>query len=232
MSVPPQTKIDPALQIGGFSLVAWVVIQVIGNSMHPKLPSETTEAMRHIAHHSNWVITHVLLLFDYVVLVPAILGILKSFKAYHWYTIMCMPLLTIAISAGVVQVAIHPTVLKVLSDSYTRSGTSIEMQGYLVALYDTFWSYNIGLETGHLLIIYFIVCLMAIAMLSESLYRRWVAWLGIAAGVVAMVALVVGVTVFQSSPMGVSIIFGAGLLPLAFWVLKVGFVLIKAKNQG
>lgn len=214
------------MRIGAISALAWVAIQVIGNLLHPRLPGEAVGALEQIAASGVWQLAHIILLTDYVILIPMLVGIAASFSGEPWGVRLGVPLIVVAVSVGIVQVAIHPTALAVLAEAYVAAPDAAT-QADVVRLYDGFWAYNIALEVGHLLLIHVIVILIASAMLREPLYAKWVAWLGIAGGTVAAVSLLVGEVILESSVLGDAITFGVGLLPSAVWLVVVAVVLLR-----
>jgi hypothetical protein len=217
------------MRVGAFSALIWVALQIVGNALHPRLPQDAVGSMTHIAHSSVWFVAHVILLFDYIVLIPLVVGFAAAFAAKPWTIQLAVPLMVVAVTVGIAQVALHPTTLHVLAGQYAAAGSGGDAgaQSSIVALYDAFWSYNIVMEIGHLLVIHLVVVLIAVAMLREPLFPRWLGWLGIIGGVAAASALIVGEVVLDSSVLGDIVTFGIGLLPSAVWLVAVAVVLLR-----
>ena len=214
------------LKIGGISALVWVLLQIVGNALHPRLPADSAMAMEHIAMSEVWLLAHVILIFDYFLLVPMIVGFAASFPDSPPGIRLAVPLMVVAVTVGIVQVALHPTTLSTLGMAYVSAeggdvGESIQL------LYDAFWRYNIVLEVGHLLLIHLVVLLVGISMLRNAFYPRWMAILGIVGGIVAAVALVVREVFLESSVLGDTLTFGIGLLPSAVWLVAVGIHLLR-----
>jgi hypothetical protein len=219
------------MKIGGISALVWVALQIVGNTLHPRLPSDYAMSMEHIAASNVWGIAHLILISDYFVLIPMIVGFAASFSKQPWGMRLGVPLIVVAVTVGVVQVALHPSALRILSENFTANPGAVD-QNYLIILFEGFWSYNIILEVGHLLLIHIVVIIVAIGMLSESLYPKWIGWLGIAGGSVAAISLVIGEVILESSVLGDTITFGVGLLPSAVWLVAVGIVLLRYKPSS
>jgi hypothetical protein len=222
--------------IGGISAIAWVVLQVIGDVMHPRLPTETTETLHCISQSPVWLAAHLVLLFDYIVLVPMTVAFSRSFGQGHWANSLAIPLVIIAVTLGIVQVSLHPTALKILADQYTGTGGAhtVHMGGsseFVILLFKGLWSYNIAMEFIHLLVLYLVIFLFAIQMQKNPMFKKWLSVLGITGSVVAIVALIVGEVILKRSKMGDLIIFGLGMLPLAVWLVVTGIALIRYKEQ-
>lgn len=218
-------------RIGGVCALAWVAIQVVGNLLHPTLPEDSVAAMTKIAATAVWVPAHVILIADYFLLVPLMLGINAGFARPSATTRLGLPLALVAVAIGVGQVVTHPTLLGSLAHDYVHAGDAATRQ-FVQLTYEAVWGYNVVLEVGHLLLIYLAIALFSIAMLEDSLYPRWIGWLGIVGAVVAGTAVVIGEVVFKSSVLADKITFGAGLAPLAVWLLAVGTVLLRAKPEA
>jgi hypothetical protein len=214
------------MKIGAISALTWVALQVIGNILHPRLPADFVISMQQIAASEVWLVAHLILLFDYVVLIPMIIGFTASFAEKQWELQIGVPLVVVAVSAGMVQVALHPTALKVLAEQYVTAN-DLATQTYILTLYAAVWKYNVALEVGHLLVIHVVVILVAAAMLRDAFYPKWVAVLGMIGGLVAAVSLLVGELFLESSVLGDALTFGIGLAPSAAWLVIVAFLLLR-----
>lgn len=215
------------IKIGGWAAILWVVLQIIGNSMHPQLDSDTEIAMTHIASNKYWFITHIILILDYLVILFVIVGMKEALSGTSWISEFIMPLMTIAIAVGIIQVATHPTVLKCTSDIYANAGANEQLKQDAVRIYESFWEYNLFLEIGHLLIIYFVIFLIGVEMMKSSFFPKWQGILGLSGGIAAGVALLTGELFLGSSKTGDLLTFGFGLLPLAVWLIAVGIKMIR-----
>lgn len=216
------------MKIGGISALIWVVLQVVGNGLHPRLPSDYAMSMEHIAMSKVWGVAHLILISDYFFLIPMIVGFAASFSPQPWGVKLAVPLMIVAVTVGIVQVALHPTTLRMLGEHYMHNPDGAG-RDFIVTLYQGFWAYNIVLEVGHLLLIHLVVVLVAIGMLREPIYKRWIGWLGIAGGAIAAISLVIGEVFLESSVLGDAITFGVGLLPSAVWLVTVGITLLRYK---
>jgi hypothetical protein len=218
------------MKVGGVSAIVWVVMQVVGNLLHPSLPNDAARAMAGIHHSGSWGIAHLILISDYFVLVPLAVGLEASFAPRSRLLQIAVPLIVTAVAIGVVQVAIHPSVLPVLAHAYADPSQVVGRE-YVELLYQTIWLYNVALEVGHLVILYLAIGLASLAMRTDALYPRWLAWLGMLGALAAIASTVIGVVVLQSSRLGNYITFGFGLAPLAVWLVATGVALLRGSRE-
>lgn len=235
-----QSKIDTQRQyrrIGGICAITWVTLQIIGDALHPRLPVDSVDMMHCISTSPVWMVAHLILLFDYLVLIPMTVSFAMSFGEGHWANTLTTPLVVIAVTLGIVQVCIHPTVLTIISDNYMQStgGDHMAHQGaskdFLLIVFKAFWIYNIVMEFIHLLILNTVIFLFAIQMRGSVIFKKWLATLGIIGSMVAIVTLVIGEVVLKRSKMGDLLIFGVGMLPLALWLVVTGINLLRYRGE-
>lgn len=213
------------VRIGGVAALTVAATQVVGNALHPPMPDAAAEAMQVIEHTGAWVPTHLVITFSYFLFVPFAIGALQAFEARSAALRIAVPLVLIGAAIGIAQILTHYTLFNGLAAAFFQSSDPA-VRSSLEHVFAVFWSYNVALEVAHLLAIFVAVVLFGIAMLRESVFRRWIAMLGVAAGLVAITGVVMGkfVVVGQAG----DLVFGFGLLPLIVWIIAVGAVLIRA----
>ncbi len=226
MSTLIESRNRGLMKIGAISALCWVALQIVGNGLHPRLPSDYAVAMEHIAMSEVWFLAHVILISDYFLLIPMIVGFAATFPKQPPGVRLAIPIMVVAVTVGIVQVALHPTTLAMLGMEYAMAAEEGTKEVVLM-LYEGFWRYNIVLEVGHLLLIHLVVLLIGISMLKNSYYPRWIAILGVVGGIVAAVSLVIGEVFLESSVLGDTLTFGIGLLPSAVWLVSVGVHILR-----
>lgn len=210
------------LKIGAVSALSWIVIGAAVNLLHPLLPQDPASSMRLIAQTRGWEAMHGLLLCGYLALVPFGVALRASFRQPPWILRLGMPLLYIAVTLGVVQVATHPTVLLEAARSYVRAPDEASRAAPLL-VYRAVWGFNIVLELAQLLLFYTFIVMVGAAMCGDAAHPKWLGVSGIIAALIAAAAAVVGMVLYQGCPCGTQITFLWGLLPLAVWTLVVAW---------
>ncbi len=215
------------VKVGGvFALVA-AVMQIVGNGLHPPIPTNTVEALQLMAGTGHWTAIHVLITISYFMFIPFIVGASAAFQDQNSPLIRVGTVLVVVGSGiGAVQITTHLTLFKYLADQYVATNDPAIQQN-LILLYDALWPYNVALEIAHLLAIFISAILFGSAMLDDALFPRWLGWLGIVAGGISSAGILIGKIVINT--VTGDIIFGLGLIPLVLWIIAVGIVLLRLK---
>jgi|FLYN01.1.fsa_nt_gi hypothetical protein len=215
------------VRVGGIFALVVAVMQIIGNGLHPPIPTNTAEALQLMAATGYWVPIHVLITVSYFMFVPFIIGASAAFQDQNSPLVRIGTVMVVFASGiGAVQIMTHLTLFKYLADQYVATSDAT-LQQNLILLYEALWPYNVALEIAHLLAIFISAFLFGVAILQDTVFPRWLGWLGIVAGGVASAGILVGKLVIGTRTG--DIIFGVGLIPLVIWIIAIGVVLLRLK---
>ena len=214
------------IKIGGISALLYVGLSVVGNLMHTAMPPDPAGALETIGSSSTWKLAHAILTSTYAFILPMLIGVKATFREDKTVMPIAVPLITAGVAVGTAQIGTHATIFRILGEKYLAA-TDAVAKANLITIYEVLWPYNTVLELAHLVVIYLLIVFIAMAMRRED-YPKWVAWVGVAGGVIAVAGIIIGEVVFSRSGglMG-DRIFGFSLLPLMVWLLAVGVILIK-----
>lgn len=214
------------IRIGGVSALLYVGLSVAGNIMHTAMPPDPAGALETIGSSRSWNLAHAILMSTYAFVLPMLIGVKATFRKDSTVMRIAVPLIIAGVAVGTAQIGTHATIFRILGEKFLAA-TDAGVKANIIMLYEVLWPYNVILELAHLLVIYLLIIFIARAMLHED-YPKWVAWVGIAGGVVAVAGIILGEVVFGKSGglMG-DRIFGFSLLPLMVWLLAVGIILVK-----
>jgi hypothetical protein len=216
------------IKVGGYFALIVAVMQIIGNGLHPPIPTVTIEALELIAGTSYWVPIHVLITVSYFMFIPFIVGASAAFKDRKSPLVRIGTVLVIVgAGIGAVQISTHLTLFKYLSDQYIATSDSA-LQQMIVFTYESFWPWNVALEVAHLVAIFVAAFMFGVAILQEDVFPRWLGNLGVASGAVSTAGILIGKIVMNSRTG--DIVFGVGLLPLVIWIIAIGVLLLRLKT--
>jgi hypothetical protein len=136
---------------------------------------------------------------------------------------VALPLVLIGAGLGAAQILTHYTIFNQLAAAFVSAAAGVD--AVLAQTFTVLWDYSVGMEVVHLLAIFTAVLLFGMAMLKEPAFRRWLAFLGIGAGAVAIAGILLGKFVIQGRTG--DLVFGFGLLPLIVWTVGVGISLLR-----
>jgi hypothetical protein len=212
------------VRMGGYFAIIVGLMQIVGNGLHPPIPTDTVAALNVIASTNLWVVIHVLISISYFMFIPFVIGAAAAFKDRNSPFILTGKMLVIVgAGIGAAQILTHLTFFKYLADQYVVTADPV-LQQNIIFTYEAFWPYAVALEIAHLVAIFVAVTLFGIALLNEDILPRWLAWLGIGAGVFATFGIVSSKVIFDND-----IVFGVSLLPLVIWILAIGVNLLRLK---
>lgn len=211
------------VRMGGYFAIIVGLMQLVGNGLHPPIPTDTGEALTVIASTSYWTIIHVVITISYFLFIPFVLGASAAFRDQNSPYIQVAKFLVIVGSGiGAAQIMTHLTFFKYLADQYMLGDPALQQN--IIFTYEAFWPYSVALEIAHLVAIFVAVLLFGMELMQDDVLPRWLAWLGVIAGAVATVGILAAKIVFHTD-----IIFGIALVPLVVWILAVGVNLLRLK---
>ena len=213
------------VRMGGYFAIIVGLMQLVGNGLHPPIPTDTSEALTVIASTSYWMIIHVIITISYFLFIPFVLGASAAFRDQNSPYIQVAKFLVIVGSGiGAAQIMTHLTFFKYLADQYMFGDPALQQN--IIFSYESFWPYSVALEIAHLVAIFVAVLLFGMELMKDDVLPRWLAWLGVVAGSVATVGILAAKIVFHTD-----IIFGIALVPLVVWILAVGVNLLRLKPR-
>jgi hypothetical protein len=216
------------IKVGGYFALIVAVMQIIGNGLHPPIPTVTTEALELIAGTSYWIAVHVLITISYFMFIPFIVGASAAFKDRKSPLVRVGTVLVlVGAGIGAVQISTHLTLFKYLADQYVAISDAA-LQQTITFTYEAFWPWNVALEVAHLVAIFIAAFLFGIAILQEDVFPRWLGNLGLASGAVSTAGILIGKIVMNSRTG--DIVFGVGLLPLVIWIIAIGVLLLRLET--
>ncbi len=215
------------IKVGGVFALIVAVMQIVGNGLHPPIPPDTVEALQVIASTGPWEIVHLIILISYFMFIPFVIGAAASFQDQDAPLVRIgTPLIIVGGAIGAAQISTHLTIFRFMALQYVATSDAAS-QADIVFLYNTLWPYSVVLEIAHLLAIFIAAMMFGVAMLRETVFPKWVGWLGTIGGGIAAAGILVGKLVIHSR-VG-DIVFGVGLLPAVIWIIIVGIALLRLK---
>jgi len=212
------------IRLGGYCALLAAAMQIIGNIMHPPIPRDTVAALGVIAGSGDWLITHLILSSSYFIFIPLAVGAAASFRNDPPELRVAVPLIIFGTALGVTQILTHLTLFRFLAVQYAATSDA-SVRATIVFVYDAFWPYNVALEVGHLTVIDLSALLFGIAMFGETIYPRWLALVGCAGGVVALIGLYIGTLVVRTT-FG-DVLFAVSLIPMVVFIVVTGIILVR-----
>jgi hypothetical protein len=211
------------VRMGGYFAIIVGLMQLVGNGLHPPIPTDTGEALTVIASTSYWTIIHIVITISYFMFIPFVLGASAAFRDQNSpYILVAKFLVIVGAGIGAAQIMTHLTFFKYLADQYALGDPALRQN--IIFTYESFWPYSVVMEIAHLVAIFVAVVLFGMELMKDDVLPRWLAWLGVVAGVVATVGILAAKIVFHTD-----IIFGIALVPLVVWILAVGVNLLRLK---
>jgi len=211
------------IRMGGYFALIVGVMQIVGNGLHPPIPTETVAALTLIATTSFWIPIHVIITISYFMFIPFAIGASALFKDQNSpYIPVARALVFVGAGLGAAQILTHLTFFKILANQYVVADAAT--QANITFIYEAFWPYNVALEIVHLVAIFAAVSLFGLALLQESVLPRWIAWVGVGGGALAILGILASKLVINND-----LVFGVSLLPLLVWILAVGINLLRLK---
>lgn len=215
------------IRLGGYMALALAVMQIGGNALHPPMPADTVASIHVIqAKAALWVPVHVVITVSYFLFVPFAIGLAAAFRKKGPLVRFGTPLVIVGAGIGVVQILTHPTIFYALAVNY-GDGTN-PLANVIVEMYAVLWKYSVSIEVAHLLAIFITATLFGLEMRDEPHFKKWIAWLGVAGGVIAAAGIIVGKFIVTGGQTG-DLIFGFGLIPALIWIIATGITLIRIK---
>jgi hypothetical protein len=209
------------IRLGGYFALLVAAIQLVGNGLHPPIPSDPVEALEIIHHTGHWAIIHIAVCISYFLFIPFVIGASAAFTDRRSPLVRtATPLVIVGAGIGAAQILTHLTLFSYLAEQYATADA--DGQQMIIFLYEAFWPYNVALEVAHLEAIFIAVILYGVALLNEDAFPRWQAWLGIGAGLVASAGILIGKAILDND-----ILFGVSLLPLIVWIVAIGITLLR-----
>ena len=212
------------IKVGGIGAFAVALTQGVGNGMHPPIPGDTVAALGVINGTGPWVPVHIIITVSYFLFVPFVIGAYAAFRNKGAAVRIATPLVILGAGIGAAQITTHLTVFHHLAGIYATSSDPA-MRATAVNLFEIFWPYSVALEISHLIAIFVGVLLFGLGMLQEVQFPRWVGWLGVVAGGLAVGAILIGKFIVTGRTG--DLVFAGSLLPLIVWIIAVGVVLVR-----
>jgi hypothetical protein len=214
------------IRMGGYFALIVGVIQIVGNALHPPIPTDTVEALETITATGHWTIIHVAICISYFMFIPFVIGASAAFKDRSSPLVrVATPMVIVGAGIGAAQILTHLTYFSYLAEQYATGDPVVQQM--VIFNYEVFWPYNVALEVAHLAAIFIAVILYGIAILREDVFPRWLGWVGIIAGLIATAGIVIGKAVLD-----MDLLFGISLIPLVLWILAVGVHLLRLQPES
>ena len=215
------------IRIGGVCALAVAATQVVGNALHPPMPTGTVDQMEVIRDTAGWLPVHLIITISYFLFIPFVIGTVPAFRNRSALVWIATPLVIVGAGIGVAQILTHLTIFNELADRYFAAGAADRASA--VQTFAALWEYSVALEVAHLVAIFLAALLFGVAMMREAVFPRWMAWVGVAAGVVATAGILIGKFVVMTR--AGDLIFGISLLPLVVWIVATGITLLRLRPE-
>jgi len=212
---------------GGLAVLLTVIL-VVGNGLHPPLPSESVPALTMIASDALWSAVHVLITSSYLVLIPVALGVAASFQKELPQVRIGLHLIVFGAALGTVYITIHLTMLTYLARQYTLA-TDTAARANVAFLYGLVYPLADAFDVISLFAIFAAVMLYGTAMLRDPLYPSWLGWVAIGGGVIAAVGRLVHEAMQTATG---AVVDGISMIPLVVWIAATGVILLRAGATG
>ncbi|NKY97199.1 hypothetical protein [Nocardiopsis alborubida] len=177
-----------ALRLGGWLAITGTVLSVVVNALHPHQDIPTDEFMTEVHETTFWIPLHLGIVIAQVIDMLAMLAIGRSLRG-----VVRGDLVRYADGAAVLAAAVMLTLMaqdgftaKHLADYYETAQGQAQAMAYPVA-YAFLLLLLAGLGLWYLVFFGVAMPLYSLAMFGSALYPRWLALLGVSAGVASFV---------------------------------------------
>jgi len=188
------------LRIGAVAAFLGVIAQIAAAMVEPERVGDADKRIRVIAEIDPWTPRWLVHLAGIVLLITALAVVTRTFSngpAREWARVG-VPLLAIAGALGVAEVLVGAST-KELADGWAAAAPGAKLP-YLTAFQGT-WSTTVNLDFGAIVVFSLYQLALAAAILSSTVYARWLGW---ACGVSGVVTLV-GIVLELWSPVGTAL---------------------------
>lgn len=177
------------LRIGAVAAFLGVIGGFAAAMVEPGRVGDADEAIRKIAEMDGWTGRWLVHLAGSLLLVTALVVVTRTFTdgpAREWARVG-QALLVIAGSLGLAEVLVGAGT-KSLADGWASAAPGSELP-YLTA-FEAAWNTTVNLDFGAIVVVGVFELILAMAILSSSVYPRWLGWAFGASGVLGLVGIV------------------------------------------
>ena len=201
------------LRIGAVAAFLGVIAQLAAAMVEPARVGDTEKAIRTISESGAWTGRWLVHLAGIVLLITALAFVTRTFSegpAKEW-ALVGLPLIAIAGALGMAEVLVGAST-KDLADGWAAS-TPGANPAYFAA-FEGAWNATVNLDFGAIVAVGLYQLTLAAAILSSSVYARWLGWASAVGGVLGLVGIVVELW----SPVGTAL---NGVWMLLFFVVLI-----------
>jgi hypothetical protein len=180
---------EHVLRIGAVAAFLGVIGGFAAAMVEPGRVGDADEAISKIAEMDGWTGRWLVHLAGSLLLVTALVIVTRTFTdgpAREWSRIG-QALLVIAGSLGLAEVLVGAGT-KSLADGWASAAPGSELP-YLTA-FEAAWNTTVNLDFGAIVVVGVFELMLALAILSSSVYPRWLGWAFGASGVLGLVGIV------------------------------------------
>ena len=202
------------LRIGAVAAVSSVVVQFAAAMLEPGRVGDADKAIRKISEMDAWTVRWLVHTTGILLIIAALSIVTRTFSAgpgKEWSRIG-VPLIAIAGALGVAEVLVGAST-KDLADGWAAAAPGANSAYF--ATFEGAWDVTVNLDFGAIVAFSLYQLTLAAAILSSSVYARWLGWASAVAGVLAFVGIVAELW----SPVGTALDAVGSLL---FFIVLIG----------
>lgn len=216
------------LRIGAVGAVGGGTLTLVGNILHPREAGqlEDAESLLTVAAGSDlWVIDHFVILIAVSLLLAAFHGLARSFTAEPSATWarLAWGVSIVGVVFALALMVTEATAMASLADQWA-TGTGAERDMALAAgsaLFELSLVFSVG---GILFLFGTTPLLFGVAMLTGNDYSRWIGWVGMVFGSVALAAGTIQILTRQTT-LTQFVLFPVAAIGITVWIIYLGVLL-------
>jgi hypothetical protein len=218
--------------LGGVAAIVGSLMGMVGNLIHPVTPLDDPEGVAQVIAESDaWTAIHLVIVFGIVLMLGGLVALYKSIRGEAAGALARLGLAAaiVGIASGVVRVILDGVTAKQLADQWAIAPQEERPIALRVVLANE--TMNFALASSFNIVFAgatFILFGMAVAL--SGVYRRWLGWIVVAAGVVSVGAGLI--QAFTGEPtMASRVLTIIGPTVITLWLLVIGVLLIRKGRQ-
>lgn len=218
--------------LGGVAAVAGSLLGMVGNLIHPPAPLDDPEGVaRVIAESDAWTLIHLVIVVGIVLMLGGLVALARSIREGVAGALARLGLAAgiVGIAIGVVLVILDGVAAKVLADRWAVAPPEEAATALRIVLANE--TINFALASSFNIVFAgatFILFGLAVAL--SGVYRSWLGWVVVAAGIVSVGAGLI--QAFTGEPTLASFVLTIiGPTVITLWLLVIGVLLVRRARR-
>jgi hypothetical protein len=178
------------LRIGAVAAVLAVIAQLAAAMLEPGRVGDADKAIRKISEMDDWTVRWLVHTTGILLIIAALSIVTRTFSAgpgKEWSR-TGVPLIATAGALGVAEVLVGAST-KDLADGWAAAAPGANSAYF--AAFEGAWDVTVNLDFGAIVVFSLYQLTLAAAILSSTMYRRWLGWASALGGVLALFGIVV-----------------------------------------